>query len=286
MTTKNKNEAVPAAVEATPLLRTQVRQKVSPFLPPPVVVALGRLDAQLELVVGPEPTVTLMTSLLVCWVLYRLASFLGGSRGGKAFAMDDDDDENLKSHVRQHDESVLLCGPALGGKTSIFYYLVHDKSGARTRTVSSLKSNTGYIDVSQSKTVRVLDAPGRWGTDKLLRMSGYESMERIVIVLDSSQHAAKAADYLYAVFTRTSDLAASIMIACHKCKSPKAKNPRRIKLQLRSELERLDSLNKQASSIDWDEILQTKVSFCSSSCEPLQMESVAAFVRDGNVSGT
>jgi signal recognition particle receptor subunit beta len=286
MSSESSNHHAPVAAEETRplLLRTRVRHFFSPYLPPPVVIATKRVDSQLEPLFGPEPTVTIATSLWICWFVLKMFSFLSGSSWSrrKAIVRDDDDDEEHYL-TRQYDETVLLCGPTMAGKTSIFYHLVHSTNN---RTVKSLKSNIGYVVVDQEsapkmKTLRLWDAPGRWGTQKLLDTADIKTMDRIVLVLDSTQHAAKVADYLYAILTKTADLKVPILVACHKSKSQKAKNPRRIKLQLRTELERLDSLKGGTEGIDWDQVLKEKVSFCSSSSTPVELGIVETFVRGG-----
>eukprot|EP00980_Cylindrotheca_fusiformis_P026467 scaffold16213_cov69-Cylindrotheca_fusiformis.AAC.1 len=79
----------------------------------------------------------------------------------------------------------------------------------------------------------------------------------------------------------------TILIACHKAKEPKAKNFRRIKLNLRNELERQEKLNagggKNNSSQDWEEILESCI-FCSSSVNPPLLEEIQSFCSTGSCS--
>mmetsp|Transcript_9107 Transcript_9107/g.27084 ORF Transcript_9107/g.27084 Transcript_9107/m.27084 type:complete len:224 (-) Transcript_9107:212-883(-) len=165
-------------------------------------------------------------------------------------------------------------------------------------TVRSIKSNTGFLDSfpnddtgSASTTLRILDTPGHWGPQKLLRAVPLQEVQRLVVVVDSTQPVAPAADYLYAVLKSTilngsssngngNGNGPSVLIACHKSDHAKAKNARRIKLQLRSELIRLSKLEggnddgdnnnsgnssgNSSSSDDWEEILNG-VPLCSSS---------------------
>jgi signal recognition particle receptor subunit beta len=100
----------------------------------------------------------------------------------------------------------------------------------------------------------------------------------LVVVVDSSQPVAPAADYLYATLKSTisngTDSTPSILIACHKSDHAKAKNARRIKLQLRSELIRLGKLDngdqkEMDSPINWEETMNA-VPLCSSTVSDLK----------------
>ena len=283
-------------VEAIPLFRTTVRQKITPFLPPPVVLAMRQIDPQFEPYVGPEPTITFIGSLLLAVFLWKLfGSTLG--RKGKAIANLEDEDEVVTTQDDRYFHATLLfCGPSLAGKTSLFYQLLHPNtnsglSSTRIRTVKSIKSHRDFWVVNENKgpkTIRVLDTPGHWGPTKLMDTSlKKETIDRIVLVVDSTQPVASAADYLYALLS--SDRKIPIMVACHKSKSPKAKNFRRIKLQLRTELERLAKLDTNTKDNsrpqdDWDQLLQT-CGFCSSSCceDPHVLDELKAFCETGTL---
>ena len=303
---KEVEDVIPV-VEATPvvLFQTTIRHKMTPYLPPPVVMAMRRVDPQLEPYIGPEPSITIMGSLFLALLLWQVVVRCGGSvtalgRGrGKAIqGHDDDDDEDLllRKDTRYFDATILLCGPCWAGKTSIFYRLTQPITLQRSiRTVKSVKSNIGYIEgKSDNKTLRLLDVPGHWGPTKVFQTVRFdkERVERIVVVVDSTQPVAGAADYLYPLLLRKQQPAfpdIPILVACHKSKAPKAKNFRRIKLQLRTELERLDKLtakNKDSTMqpIDWSKALQSDtIGFCSSSCDPLQLTELKEFCLNGRM---
>lgn len=270
----------PPPHEATPSFQTMVRQKLTPYLPPPVVVAMRRLDPQLEPYVGPEGSVTIFGSLLLAWLMIRVVRLAtsvaagGGRGGGRAVQEDAHDHAILPSDAtnRHFDQTMLLCGPSLAGKTSIFYGLIGSagetpgRNGtsnlASIRTVRSIRSNTGFLETANGKTWRILDTPGHWGPQKLLDATPTGQVDRMVLVVDATQPVASAADYLYALVmaSRTPDGRAgggswNLAIVSHKNDHPKAKNPRRIKLQLRSELERLSQLRADDPKIVWDSIL-------------------------------
>lgn len=296
------------------LFQTKLRENLTPFLPPPVIKAIQEIDPRLEPIVGPEASLSIGGSLLFAWLLYRLAqvlfsskSALGDGNRNSAIQEDDRDKDILPSDAkasRTFDETVLLCGPSLAGKTSIFYGLIqggnsdssssnNENNNAKMGTVRTIKSNTGFLENSE-KVVRILDTPGHWGPEKLLGVVGLEDIERLVVVVDSSQPVPPAADYLYAVLKSTisadsngSASTPTVLIACHKSDHTKAKNTRRIKLQLRSELIRLGKLNmgnneikKNTSRIDWEEAMNA-LPLCSSTVTDLKP--LKAFCETGTI---
>jgi len=303
------------------LFQTAVRESITPYLPPPVIRAMREIDPRLEAFVGPEASTSIFGSLLLAWILYQLlsnisktifsTSSLGSGKKNTAIQEDDRDKDILPSDAetsRPFDGTVLLCGPSLGGKTSLFYRLLQRQQQQPQQcmaTVRSIKSNTGFIETVENNNatvLRILDTPGHWGPQKLLRAVPLEEVQRLVVVVDSTQPVAPAADYLYAVLKstirkniNTSDSSGSnpcfVLIACHKSNHAKAKNAKRIKLQLRSELIRLSKLmmnkgsgndggNDDDDDDDWEEILNN-VPLCSSSVADL--EAVREFCETGRV---
>jgi signal recognition particle receptor subunit beta len=294
--------------DASVLLQTRVRKAITPYLPPPVIHAMKQIDPALEFLVGPEASISLVGSFFLAYVLFLVVTkVLGaaGGAGGKAI-QDDDADQNILQHddKTSFEGTIVLCGPSMGGKTTLFYHLIHH--GASTsnhiRTVKSIKSNMGFMNVSSddSSTIwRVVDTPGHWGPEKLLQAISLAQVQRVVLVVDSTQPVATAADYLYVLWTAMSQLssrniAPQLLITCHKSRHPKAKNTRRLKLQLRSELDRLQKLqsiqdlNNNSSdddktttrSTDWEQVLN-QVWICSSDITDQGMKEVTQFCQTG-----
>ena len=275
------------------LFQTKFRESVTPYLPPPVIKAIKEVDPLLEPLVGPEASVNIFGSLLLAWFLYQVAQtlFSSGSSvgsGSKNTAIQEEEQDILPSNAdtsRPFYETVLLCGPSLGGKTSIFYTLLQKGENSTPKTVRSIKSNTGFLETSE-KVLRLLDTPGHWGPQKLFRVVGLQDVQRLVVVVDSSQPVAPAADYLYEVLKSTISNGATgspnILIACHKSDHSKAKNARRIKLQLRSELVRLGKLDNDGSEdpVNWEEKMNA-VPLCSSTVSDLK--DLRAFCETGTV---
>jgi signal recognition particle receptor subunit beta len=281
---QNKDEEEIPIVVATPIFRTTIRQNITPYLPPPVVTAIYQIDLQLEPYVGPEPSLTILSSLCLALFVWRFLIRATGRAGGKAIQEDDDqEDLNLKqSDRRSFDSTLLILGPSNAGKTSLFYNLVYPERPMPLGFVKSISSNIGYVEQDSSKTVwRYLDVPGHWGASKLVSVVlQKETIDRMILVLDSTQPVSKAADYLYTLCQQSN--ITPILICCHKAKAPKAKNFRRIKLNLRNELERLDKLSANPIGKDWDKVLG-HFEFCSSSIDPLLLDDIRLFCQTGSL---
>jgi len=214
--------------------QTVVREDVlTPLLPPPAIKAISSLDSNLHDYVGPEATVTILTSLVLAWILFAsLGLLFGGTSKGRAVA---DDDAGIIQ--QSFDETVVLVGPPGGGKTRLYYRLCHDEP--KMPTVSSLAANVGYCGTTDAQKLRYVDWPGHLSLSHETIapiLSNTRQPLRIVLVLDASQPVAAAATVLDQLPSNFPTI-----IACHKTDSPKAKNWRRIKIQLRTELERMES---------------------------------------------
>jgi len=248
-----------------PLWRTTIRQTISPYLPPPVVSSMTNvIDPALEPMVGPEASMTLGGTIILGLVIMQLLKIISALSGqGRAIATDDDDDDDeivVKDKMKkdEYGETVLVCGPMGGGKTRLFYSLVHGNPNAPT--ITSIQANVGLLQPNSStkstladgedgdgttngtKPIRIMDYPGHadWHSSQIIQV--LDSLDRLVLVLDSTQSVSPAADILYhilahATFNKKRKI--HIMVDCHKADAPKAKNWRRIKIMLRTELERL-----------------------------------------------
>jgi GTPase SAR1 family protein len=314
------------------LWQTTVRQRITPYLPPPVVVAMRQMDPHLEPYMGgPEPSMTLMGTLCLVVFLWHCQTWQWRRRrtnkatnGNGGAIQDETNDDELAASDQPYDATVLLCGPPLAGKTCLFYQLLQSPSSTPqqqqhnssttsstsicTRTVSSIKATTGFLVETSATTTtnkntkgkratiwRYLDTPGHWGASKLVStVVEQESIDRLVLVLDSTQPVSKAADYLYALLLhqqqqqhQKSKAQSSIVVACHKSKHLKAKNVRRLKLQLRNELERLSKLDTTTTNTttttttDWDDVLNNRVGFITTSVDPPLLDELQAFLSTG-----
>jgi hypothetical protein len=359
--------------KSSPLLlvqKTRIREMLTPYLPPPVVQAMHRMDPQLEPLVGPEACVTLAGTVIVAWLVLGLVRLIlhqttsgggGGRRGGRKAIADEDDDDQIMSSKKgkgssataaaaadaPYDATVLLCGPRHGGKTCLFYQLSLGVSDLPT--VTSIKAN---VAVSNSKPltnnnngkkssadkenestdaimsrIRYVDWPGHAAlNDPVLEKSVWNKActttkatknntddLRIVLVLDATQPVAAAAETLYELWSRVAQEATkirqqpqqklSIFCACHKKDLVKAKNSKRIKIQMRTELQRILSVQKpswwplspdasSATALELNDLPYCKLHFASTSSvatskeqEP-GMDELAAFCLTGQLPST
>ena len=272
-----------AAVDSTSITRSMFRNVWTSCLPPPMVASIGRLDLILEPYMGPEPSSLLLGSILFYFGFAYFLRLIFSKRMLRSKATLDDGFGHKSQSTQERkdfDFTVALCGPVYSGKTNLFYQLVgnppyamHDGESfpdlPAVMTVKSILQNTGYWDASTAPSVpsglviRALDIPGQFGSRDVATVLREHQVDRVVLVLDSTQPVSKGADYLYALLLSSME-SPTILVACHKSDSPRAKNCRRVKLQLRNELERLNKLlsNKTNAdgaplTMDWDKLFAT-----------------------------
>jgi len=283
------------------LWQTNVRERITPYLPPPVTQGIQRLDPLLEPYVGSEATVTVISSLLVSWiVLWLVLRTLSVLNTGRA--VDDDEGDVLLAandgQAETFDATVLLVGPRHSGKTRLFYQLCYAERDVPT--LMSLKANVGVstimADADDDKVaaaateIRYMDWPGHASVSDpalapvLLPAKG--STTRIVLVLDATQPVTGAADTLYQLLqqlvvgddkrnsttTNNKAFTTTIFVACHKSDLPKAKNDRRIKIQLRTELERLLTVRAAAAANEGGDKAATAATTWWKAGEPLELD--------------
>ena len=280
------------------LWQTKAREAIVPYLPPPVIKAIGRIDAQLEAVVGPEASVTMGSTLLAMYIVVIAVRFLTSRLAGQGRAIAGEDDDNVLSNAatlqgESFDVTVLLCGPMGAGKTRLFYHLCTDDKDMPTLT--SLKANVGIsariVDRGDTETVRYLDWPGHAPVDDAALDTVWKApldQVRIVLVLDATQPVAAAASVLYQIWENavTSQRHRKVLIACHKKDFPKAKNSRRVKIQMRTELERLVTTKKPTwfpplQEVEIDSLPQLELHFCSTTCESNGLRPLEEYCRQG-----
>jgi len=306
---------------------TTVRQRVTPYLPPPVVSFMKHtLDPTLEPFVGPEGTVTLVGTLLMGWLVVKILSWIlrssTGTTGAGATttkswgAIQDLDDENdphsgtlIPSLPNEfhYDNVMVFCGPPTTGKTSLVYALLRQGASLPSpiaTTVSSILPTTGLLirpssdessssQQSQQPICRFIDIPGHWSpstvvdtTTTSLKDLSKNVTVLVAVVMDATQPVNKPVDYLYAWIQQqllpysgtmkaksSSSSSYKFVVVGNKADSTKAKNIRRLKLQVKQELERLHQLNTSGTAttttvpvtVNWDQVLKDHVEFISSS---------------------
>ncbi len=268
--------------------QSTVREAITPYLPPPVVHAIRhQIDPQLAAYgLGPEGTVTVLTTLFLAWLtlfIFRMTRVWMGS--GKAVLEDDDAILQSKAQTK-YDHTVLLMGPSGSGKTRLYYQLTLGPDYNQIPTVASIKANVGYAVASDHSTIRYVDWPGYASLDDKLLKTIVAETDRVILVLDASQPVGSAADILY--YLCNDKKRRKVFVACHKNDLSKAKNWRRIKIQLRAELERLFSLRKNedtwwpsGKSLELDDIPAVQLHFASTSCESQLPSELTHFCETG-----
>ena len=259
--------------------QTTAREAVTPYLPPPVVHAIrNQIDPQLEAYgAGPEGTVTVLSTLLFAWAtLLVVRALVTRLLTGSGKAVIEDDDAILQSATKtQYDHTVLILGPSGGGKTRLYYQLSLGPGYSQLPTVASIKANVGYAATSNSTTIRYVDWPGYASLDDALLESILAVTDRVILVLDASQPVGLAADVLYFLCAHNNKKKKKkVFVACHKTDLNKAKNWKRIKIQFRTELERLLSVRKNDNAwwlsgkpLELDDLPSVQLHFASTSCE-------------------
>lgn len=179
----------------------------------------------------------------------------GGGTAGEAIAYGD---------------TVALCGPCSAGKTRLFHTLCcpqgNPQQGGPTvvGTVTSMKASAGYVHTTGrandsgndgNEVVRLIDYPGHPALQPKLA-SVVSASSRLILALDSTRAIAEGAAILHSILTdgdvvsgwrKTLSAAAAgekipILVACTKSDVSKSKNWRRMKIQMRTELERLEKI--------------------------------------------
>jgi len=237
------------------------RIAVTPYLPPPVILAIRKVDE----LFGTEASMMIFFTLITVMLLNII---LSRSSTRKAV-----EDEQVMGLTQINKKSVsgtcLICGPSGGGKTALFHTLCakDDKnrkdfdihcSGSREihhLVVTSMKASEGLVDFDSSKkSIRLIDFPGHNSLLTSLPSAALQHSNCVLLVLDSSKSISEAANVLYLLLTdqhtvkswKNYEKKLPIMVVCNKTDLPVAKNYKRIKLQLRSELERLRKVRSSA----------------------------------------
>jgi signal recognition particle receptor subunit beta len=250
---------------------SSVRQTLNPYLPPPVLQAMDRIDPLLQDYVGPDATISITATLFLAWIVLLLVRFFSSRLFGSGKAIDDEENEQLQRPKSDQEATVLFCGPTNAGKTRLFYQICCQEPNLPT--VQSIRANVGT-----RQGIRYVDWPGHGAIDDAILQPVLGSPGlRVVLVLDATQPAAGAADCLYQllVHAKTSKQTLTIFVACHKKDVHGSKNPKRVKIQIRTELERILKVhNNDADANIWpagepielEELPFVKLHFCATDC--------------------
>ena len=174
-------------------------------------------------------------------------------------------------------ETVVICGAKDSGKTSLLHRLCNmkemDSDGSSwdpPMTVTSLTANAGFIcpweditngdnngKIGGTMTIRIIDYPGHQSLlSQLTTLLIQGATARLIFVLDATEPVTEGAALLYQYILTHAQVRQSwskagktlvILVVCTKCDVNGAKNYKRMKIQLRTELDRLRKVDMAIS---------------------------------------
>ncbi|KAL7443199.1 hypothetical protein ACHAXH_005635 [Discostella pseudostelligera] len=185
-------------------------------------------------------------------------------------------------------ETVVLCGTSNSGKTTLLHYLCNAKEKENASwdppmTVTSLVANVGYVcpweDASDNgihgnMIIRVIDYPGHQSlSSQLATLLLPTALSRLIFTLDATQPVTDGAALLYQYILTHAQVRQSwtkiqktlvILVVCTKTDVVGSKNYKRMKIQLRNELDKLRKVDLAMSdssntTIDADSNSRSKV---------------------------
>jgi len=171
------------------------------------------------------------------------------------------------------DETVVLCGASGAGKTALLHCLRTETDGDSCQppmTTTSLVANVAYMNVTSSdnadeetkhetEAVRLVDYPGHPSlSTKLTSLLLPDQTARVVFTVDATKPVTDGVAILYkSILTnnqvrkawKASGKTLSILIVCTKEDDKKAKNHKRMKIQIRNELDRLRKVDSAMEDV-------------------------------------
>lgn len=313
--------------------KTNIREAVTPFLPPPLARAVYKFDHAFEARVGSDASVTIGLSFFVAWIVWILILIKGRhvlfGRGKAIVEADDKQGLASSSDAERCKATVVLCGSTSSGKTRIFYELCYGQDHANIPTLMSLTVNvaigtdrfqqqvgkTDLLTDDSRHLIRYVDWPGRASLGDPNFVSLMSSLPskalRVILVVDSTQSVSPAAEILYQLFVLANNIKRdkdplNIFIACHKKDMAKSKNHKRIKIQLRTELEKLLAVKDKAikaqrletttngeafdvqpwwpvgKPLDFDELPFCRLYFASTTCSERGLTEIIEYCSKGS----
>jgi small GTP-binding protein len=214
------------------------------------------------------------------------------------------DIENKRGRVK-FDETVLLCGAMGSGKTTLLHRLLFEKEGnwELPQTVTSTIPNIGYLNNNTMGVVRIIDYPGH--SSQLSSTIASSEVSRMVFAIDATYPVTDAVLLLYkSILTNPKawrdNNSLQILVVCTKTDLKGSKNYKRIKIQIRNELERLRKVDSvvgtnngegslKGKNIDLDDLgVPIRLYFVEVALghEDVGMDSVREFVESGTVPGS
>lgn len=233
---------------------TQIRLVISPYLPPPILNLIKSIDSnpRVRTYVEHEPSMCIVMALVAIYFLSMIARFITVKKKAVEGLDADDPEGQVLSNIQrgEYKDSVVLFGVCGSGKSVLFNKLANDGQSQEIQTVTSLKANVKVTDGG----IRIVDYPGHITLSAKLPSllmpdsSSSSGDTRALLVVDSTKPIVETASYLYQnVLTNLQLIRAwqnanktlNVLVVCNKSDVPGAKNWRRIKIQLRTEIDKL-----------------------------------------------
>ena len=165
--------------------------------------------------------------------------------------------ESSEHHVRYND-TVIICGAVGSGKTALLQRLLFSNTHGKWElpmTVTSIVANAAYLTASSSSgkrgVVRIIDYPGHPSlASQFTSLLVPSDVSRLVFTIDTTQPVTEAVTMLYSsilvnptVRSNWTNQQLDILVTCTKTDCKGSKNYKRIKIQIRNELERLRKID-------------------------------------------
>ena len=208
----------------------------------------------------------------------RSTAHLGGEENAVLSGLSQGNNKQRKNDVAQEDatpqfdETVVICGASGAGKTALLHCLCNENDGDLCQppiTTTSIVANVGYMCIpsdstdkakdKESMTVRLVDYPGHPSlSTQLTSMLLPDQTSRVVFAIDATKPVNHGVAILYkAIFTNsqvrsaweTSGKKMVILIVCTKEDDKRAKNFKRMKIQIRNELDRLRKVDSAMEDV-------------------------------------
>lgn len=208
----------------------------------------------------------------------RSTAHLGGEENAVLSGLSQGSNKQRKNDAAQEDatpqfdETVVICGASGAGKTALLHCLCNENNGDLCQppiTTTSLVANVGYMCIPSDSTneakdkkpmaVRLVDYPGHPSlSNQLTSLLLPDQTSRVVFAIDATKPVTHGVAILYkAIFTNSQVRSAwetygkkmVILIVCTKEDDKRAKNHKRMKIQIRNELDRLRKVDSAMEDV-------------------------------------
>ena len=221
---------------------------------------------------------SLLSSIFVAYIIWKFikaVAYLFSNKRSTAHLSDDGVLGNLGADANKTGEqsrgantikfydTVIICGAMNSGKTALLHRLMCNDKWECPITVTSTVVNASYLLTGDTNNniVRVIDYPGHPALrSQFTQLLLPTSTSRLIFTIDTTQPVTEAVSILYqsilinhTVRQKYREGQLNILITCTKTDLKGAKNYKRVKIQIRNELERLRKLDSVVGDKDGSE---------------------------------